>query len=301
MNYTFRMHDPRVGRFFAVDPLSSRYPWNSTYAFAENMVIQFNELEGLEIDIARIQARMGVYGETTQKVVTALEDETENFITGTYKFVTKDAWNKETWKGIWSVYKEFSDAASYGNSTRRPPTTPALDAMAADFNKKVVNGDTYTRTRFVVGFVYSIIGSKGTDKVVKVANVSKYLNKFPKTVNMFRVQGGVGTNASKYRFVIKGGDISISGKEMLYVTLNDKDRALNFLAKRGDEAYLVEIKVSKEFADKIKKDAVNQIDGKANPGKPQKVDQTKTNSSYGIPEEYFEELLEAIKKVKTTK
>jgi RHS repeat-associated protein len=48
LNYTFRMHDPRVGRFFAVDPLFREYPHNSTYAFSENRVIDLNELEGLE-------------------------------------------------------------------------------------------------------------------------------------------------------------------------------------------------------------------------------------------------------------
>ena len=39
LNYTFRMHDPRMGRFFAVDPLARSYPWNSPYAFSENRVI----------------------------------------------------------------------------------------------------------------------------------------------------------------------------------------------------------------------------------------------------------------------
>ncbi len=48
LNYTFRMHDPRVGRFFAVDPLSPKYPHNSPYAFSENRVIDGVELEGLE-------------------------------------------------------------------------------------------------------------------------------------------------------------------------------------------------------------------------------------------------------------
>ena len=48
-NYKYRMHDPRLGRFFAADPLTQGYPWNSPYAFAENKVIQFIELEGLEI------------------------------------------------------------------------------------------------------------------------------------------------------------------------------------------------------------------------------------------------------------
>ena len=42
------MHDPRVGRFFAVDPLFRTYPHNSPYAFAENRVIDGIELEGLE-------------------------------------------------------------------------------------------------------------------------------------------------------------------------------------------------------------------------------------------------------------
>ena len=42
------MHDPRVGRFFAVDPLAVDYPHNSPYAFSENRVLDRNELEGLE-------------------------------------------------------------------------------------------------------------------------------------------------------------------------------------------------------------------------------------------------------------
>ncbi|SRX75232.1 toxin C-terminal domain-containing protein [Aequorivita antarctica] len=48
INYKFRMHDPRVGRFFAVDPLSPQYPHYSPYSFSGNKVIAFIELEGLE-------------------------------------------------------------------------------------------------------------------------------------------------------------------------------------------------------------------------------------------------------------
>lgn len=48
VNYKYRMHDPRLGRFFAVDPLFKDYPWNSPYAFSENTVIDHIELEGLE-------------------------------------------------------------------------------------------------------------------------------------------------------------------------------------------------------------------------------------------------------------
>jgi RHS repeat-associated protein len=48
LNYKYRMHDPRVGRFFATDPLEASYPWNSPYAFSENRLIDGIELEGLE-------------------------------------------------------------------------------------------------------------------------------------------------------------------------------------------------------------------------------------------------------------
>jgi RHS repeat-associated protein len=51
INYKYRMHDTRLGRFFAVDPLAAKYPWNSPYAFSENRVIDGVELEGLEVRI----------------------------------------------------------------------------------------------------------------------------------------------------------------------------------------------------------------------------------------------------------
>ena len=47
------MHDPRVGRFFAVDPLTAQYPWYTPYSFSGNKVIAYGELEGQE-EIIRI-------------------------------------------------------------------------------------------------------------------------------------------------------------------------------------------------------------------------------------------------------
>jgi RHS repeat-associated protein len=48
LNYTYRMHDPRVGRFFAIDPLTKSYPHYTPYSFSGNKVIAYVELEGLE-------------------------------------------------------------------------------------------------------------------------------------------------------------------------------------------------------------------------------------------------------------
>ena len=48
VTYKYRVEDPRLGRFFSVDPLYAEYPWNSNYAFSENRLIDAIELEGLE-------------------------------------------------------------------------------------------------------------------------------------------------------------------------------------------------------------------------------------------------------------
>lgn len=48
VNYKYRMHDPRLGRFLSTDPLEKDYPWNSPYAFSENRVIDGIDLEGAE-------------------------------------------------------------------------------------------------------------------------------------------------------------------------------------------------------------------------------------------------------------
>jgi hypothetical protein len=62
INYTYRMHDTRLGRFFAVDPLFAQYAYNSTYAFSENRVIDRLELEGAEtIQIKEINNTGRVY------------------------------------------------------------------------------------------------------------------------------------------------------------------------------------------------------------------------------------------------
>ena len=48
IDYKYRVHDPRIGRFLSLDPLAPEYPHNSPYAFSENRVIDAVELEGLE-------------------------------------------------------------------------------------------------------------------------------------------------------------------------------------------------------------------------------------------------------------
>jgi RHS repeat-associated protein len=47
-DFKFRMYDPRLGRFFSIDPLTAQYPMHSPYQFAANNPIRYFDLEGLE-------------------------------------------------------------------------------------------------------------------------------------------------------------------------------------------------------------------------------------------------------------
>ena len=48
-SFKWREYMPDIGRFAQIDPLSEKYPYNSTYAFQENKLGMGVELEGLEL------------------------------------------------------------------------------------------------------------------------------------------------------------------------------------------------------------------------------------------------------------
>jgi RHS repeat-associated protein len=48
LDFKFRAYDSRLGKFLSVDPLAKEYPYNSSYAFAENRPIDGIDLEGKE-------------------------------------------------------------------------------------------------------------------------------------------------------------------------------------------------------------------------------------------------------------
>jgi hypothetical protein len=68
VNFSFRMHDPRLGRFFAIDPLANDFCFNSPYAFSQNRVLDAIELEGAE---AKIIINSAFYNE---KVTSAINN-----------------------------------------------------------------------------------------------------------------------------------------------------------------------------------------------------------------------------------
>jgi RHS repeat-associated protein len=87
VDYKFRMHDPRIGRFFAVDPLADKYPYYSPYQFSGNRLIDMIELEGLE------PAQSGSYA--GQGAIAPQVDECGEEICGTEN--SRWTWSNNRW------------------------------------------------------------------------------------------------------------------------------------------------------------------------------------------------------------
>jgi RHS repeat-associated protein len=92
--FAFRMYDPAIGRFAAIDPVADSYPHNGAYNFSENRVIDGIELEGLEY-VSRIHIMDG--------------DEHIRTIDINYYQMTE-----EQIEAAGGTYKSVSNAASYG-------------------------------------------------------------------------------------------------------------------------------------------------------------------------------------------
>nr|WP_294922360.1 hypothetical protein [uncultured Flavobacterium sp.] len=87
LNYEFRMHDPRIGRFFATDPLEPEYPSNSPFAFSENRVIDMIELEGLEATKTEDKKKAETEGTFLEGWNRTVSTYNNNFNTGVDEFV----------------------------------------------------------------------------------------------------------------------------------------------------------------------------------------------------------------------
>ncbi len=110
VNYTFRMHDPRLGRFFAIDPLYKKFAWNSVYAFSENKLIAWVELEGLESYFAPDGTYLGSIGASTEIRIVNQERIDKRGGTEKYRQAIKEIEN-----GINSGYKPSKDHLNYLN------------------------------------------------------------------------------------------------------------------------------------------------------------------------------------------
>jgi RHS repeat-associated protein len=81
--FKWRNHQPDIGRFFNVDPLSEKYVHNSPYAFSENKVTAHVELEGLEAHPAVYELKRE--GQKWKKAVESFFEAVKDYMTDSSK------------------------------------------------------------------------------------------------------------------------------------------------------------------------------------------------------------------------
>lgn len=173
LDFKFRGYDPRIGRFWSVDPLARSYPWNSTYAFAENRVIDGIDLEGKEWESIHAITIEQYFGETAAKVYRGVNDGIDESLEGTWNFITRDMWKSSTWKEMGL----FLEEAALSTSSVKTFATPRVDGAVEGFKKDVINGDAYTRTKFIAGITTDALITKGANSTLKVFKSMSVLEK----------------------------------------------------------------------------------------------------------------------------
>ena len=110
VNFSYRMHDSRVARFFTRDPLAFEYPHNSPYAFSENRVIDAFELEGLESVCFNGSTWHDYDGKSTSRIAKAL-----NWVESAHQGHLS-AERVQNWKESWYVTVD-NERDYWGRST----------------------------------------------------------------------------------------------------------------------------------------------------------------------------------------
>ncbi len=190
INYKFRMHDPRVGRFFSVDPLFKTYPWNSTYAFSENRVIDGTELEGLEFtvqDLIRakfvpaehkpklLQVYDGIVlaAANTAEGIVWMAENPKDALKGTGNFLLGlSTYNSQT--PMHAVGQQKYLDQKFGTTTEA--TMGAFKTSIAQGYDKALNGSVQDKSEIISTLIIGLAGEKGLSYIPKVGLISK-LNK----------------------------------------------------------------------------------------------------------------------------
>ena len=195
INYKYRMHDPRVGRFFAVDPLAPKYPHNSPYAFSENRVIDGVELEGLEVALNINWTKfVNEYGTVfkvikAEKVITVSHNYQGKWTTVTITNNEDDIWQDEAWyEHFWTkvyYYNKLSRTKSWVNDSKYyTPWNTARKTLGGDVKvwKRYRNQYTHIFGQSVIAAMY------GEDFAKFSGDIHERRKNSKKEVNIFKAK-----------------------------------------------------------------------------------------------------------------
>ena len=166
-----------------MDPLTPKYPELTPYQYASNTPIVAVDIDGLE----------GSWGNWTQgmtpeqateaamqlsriqtKIVKGTVDGIKASVTKSWVFISKDAWKVTTWKD----FGEFFEEGIMDMSTVKVTETPKIDAAVKNFETNVIQGDAYSRSKYISEFGTDVLtgylSSKGLGNLKSfIANTVK--------------------------------------------------------------------------------------------------------------------------------
>ncbi len=134
INYKYRMHDPRLGRFFAVDPLFREYPNLSSYHFVSN-----DPISGVEVD--------GRWWRKHRKTATGRNAATINSLYGPFKMVINDPAEIEGLDNLSMI--PYAGLLSTANKYKAIYDDPSLEMSKFDY-LSVVGGAYFKGTRKII-------------------------------------------------------------------------------------------------------------------------------------------------------
>jgi RHS repeat-associated protein len=201
-DYGMRIYDPRLGRFLSVDPITNEYPELSPYQFASNSPILGIDLDGLEF-----ANPMGMM-QKKHPVLTGMTNGVWSSLKGTWNFFIHDAWQGNTWKEA----GKFLEEGVLSMSTVRVAPTPRIDLAVKNFEDNVINGNSYSRSKYLAEFGTNIltayISSKGMGTFAsfasKTVKTSFNIAKQSLTVNALKAAVKAKAGATLYRIGTTG-------------------------------------------------------------------------------------------------
>ncbi len=170
-NFTFRMNDPRIGRFFAIDPLAQKYPWYTPYQFAGNKVIAFVELEGLEEAPATI-GQGGCVGTGNWQKTGEGGKILEEGYSASYENGTTKSWIKDRTEGVWVLQNELGSLSYRSSSASSAPAQTAEATFSQNIDAIGFDGSFRDYNASFTKAMSSYLEQKGMHKLALATSIS---------------------------------------------------------------------------------------------------------------------------------
>jgi RHS repeat-associated protein len=196
-----RMYDPRIGRWLAVDPLASRFPFSSPYVYALNNPIIYVDPDGEQVDyivdkaLEELGFRVGI------KIVSN-ENNASSIVYKTQSFVHSGA---ESNKAVVTVVQHVFDIDSEGNVTRVEEKRVQFTVIQTDAQSKkgLVTVSEAKRTKSTIGLPDQT--GKKAIFLTKASEAQKFADKDPLVksfANLVKSKSGL----------VKGGELPFNEK-----------------------------------------------------------------------------------------